>query len=216
MFINETRGNNKVHCSTIYTEITGDGDTHCKSSPTDLRHYDQDNTPLALTHTSPVPRQSPTSLAQPPVTYTLVKYTPVTCTPVTDITRHSPMPLLSHPLAPAQPHTLPTLSPLLLTQPPVIAQPPMAQKQLTNTRCTGAYITVNYNQHIFPRCQHSHCRRHTLIPPSATQPQAQPPVTSTTYAANTCISRNARCIAASLSTPISPDIAPLMRYLPIM
>jgi hypothetical protein len=53
-------------------------------------------------------------------------------------------------------------------------------------------------------------------PPLSPSPPTQPPATSATYAANTCIRRNALRIAASLSTPISPDIAPLMRYLPIM
>ena len=110
----------------------------CKSDPTDLWHYDK-TTHLHHCLTSPAPPQphmlpsvspSPPAIAQPPVAQEQLTNTtslaPQTYNIMTRQLTHttvSPSPVLS------QPHTLPSLSPLPLA----IAQPPVVQKQLTNT-----------------------------------------------------------------------------------
>jgi hypothetical protein len=158
---------------------------------------------------------------------------------MTDITRHSPMPPLSHPPAPAQPHISPTQSPSPLTQPPAIVQPHMAPKQLTNCQTYQClhYVTLSPTppthspsppaqppaivqpctaQKQLTNTRYTDVYRcHALVPPSAAQPPAQPLATSATYASNIRTGHNAPYIA-SLSTPISADIILLMQYLPIM
>jgi hypothetical protein len=166
----------------------------CKSGPTDLRHYDQDNTPAAPTHTSPAPRQSPTSPAQPPATIPTT-HRRHTHRGIHTGDRHyktlTYAAAVSSPGAGTATHIADTIT--------------LAADTATgdSTAPYGAETTHWHQMHW--------CLQSTNIPPAPAQPlpvtcthspgaaqlPAQPPATSATYAANTCTDRNAPRLIAS-------------------